>query len=424
MLAACPSTEPPVVPEAPVVPVRGGTLTLDVAEELPALDPHLATSPPGWAIARALHRGLYAYADSAGRQGTEPLPDLATTMPVVDESQRIGRISLLGKARYPGGAVVSVADAVASLVRLAKSDRGIGPEFKRMFKEAEAEEGKVLVIVSRVPFAQLLDLLAHPQAAIVPVKTANFGGARPLGAGPYDVASVGRLAITLERKTDLVPDPLRPSYVDGLEIKLGREASLTSLELDPGPPDLKAPGAPTSRGARVTSMCVRYLDLEKAGLSSSQHKQVSSALTRLDEIGTGPVASSAVPPVLQTEPSPVVRPSPRGTTPRFDLVVSTSPRDARESAALRKVLPNARVRTVAVGVLYGRGPLPSKGAFVRTWCADWPDALAIQRSPAGKGTSLPLWWPTEEVLIGDRIRGSVGSPMFPRGDPTALWLGP
>lgn len=429
ILSGCPApTQPPAAPtpdgEPSIVPVAGGTLVLTVAGELPPFDPHLAVTPAAWATARALHRGLYAYPDAAGRQGAEPLPDIADGSPEVEEGGVMALIPLKKGVRFSDGAEMAAVDVVASLTRLMKSDRGIGPELKRVLGDVVADEGGAGVrMTARGSVDQVVDLLAHPQAAILPRGTGALGKARnPIGAGPYRISAQTPTVTTLTRRPSLNVDPLRPAYADRIEVRAGGAPSPTSIELDPGPPDLLDPDAVEAPGATVASMCVRFLDIERAGLNAAQRAQVITATRRLAEIGTGPRASSAIPPILQDGPPPTIAETKPTATPAFDLIASSSPRDTKETAALKRVLPRIRVKIVPVGSLYGGGPIPA-GARIRTWCADWPDARAIELSPASAETSISLWWPTEHVVIGERVRGWVGSAMFPRGDPTALWVG-
>jgi len=102
---------------------------------------------------------------------------------------------------------------------------------------------------------------------------------------------------------------------------------------------------------------------------------------------------------------------------------------------------------------------------IATWCADWPglagrDVLGTIGGPAGyahlnapavararfasaggssgdgaasawssadaavvaTGALVPLLWTVDEFSLSQRVQGFVASPMWPRGDPTAMWL--
>jgi hypothetical protein len=101
---------------------------------------------------------------------------------------------------------------------------------------------------------------------------------------------------------------------------------------------------------------------------------------------------------------------------------------------------------------------------IATWCADWPglagrDVLGTIASPAGyahlrapavaraiasaeaatpegaphawaaadasavgSGALVPLLWTADEFTMSQRLQGFVAAPMWPHGDPTAMWL--
>lgn len=424
-LSACPGAPAPITTTAPTrAPVRGGALTLLVAGDLDALDPHLAATPASWTVARALHRGLYAYPDIAGRTGTEPLPDLATSAPIVDADGKGARIIVSPVTRFASGARVRAADVVASLRRVRASDRGIGPALKSALIAVEEVDDLIVHVTPQGAIGRLVDLLAHPQAAIMPAATPALQKVRaPKGAGPYVLATEAPDRYVLRRRTDVVFDAIRPAHPDTIEVRVGPVTTVApgAVVLDGGPPDLVDPAASdVGRTARVATGCVRYLDL--SGTAAGKRRQIAARLARLAAVGANPVARGPVPPLLQARRLPAAAPTRASGQPTLDVVTSTSPRDRAEVAVLRKALPRIRVRAVDPDTLYGGGPAPG-GARIRTWCADWPDALAITRSRAAAATAIPLWWPVERVRIGARIRGFVGSPMFPRGDPTAMWLG-
>lgn len=161
------------------------------------------------------------------------------------------------------------------------------------------------------------------------------------------------------------------------------------------------------------------------------------------------------------------------------LLVGDSERDRGDSAAVVEALQgvgmSVAVDTVPAASLYALHYLASNARTamgIATWCADWPglagraileplsdpqavgmrpaparprvgassarDALAVARRADGDdvvpawaaadaalvrvATTIPLVWPAERVLLGEDLRGWVGSAMHPRGDPTSLWL--
>lgn len=160
---------------------------------------------------------------------------------------------------------------------------------------------------------------------------------------------------------------------------------------------------------------------------------------------------------------------PRGFT--TTLVVADAARDRAEARAIRDALARARIRvrirTVHPANLHPdhyENPGARTPMGVATWCADWPglagrsmlrplaasnaprttrysgmrservdDLLnraggsagrwaAADRAVTASAAIVPLVWVNEVSLLGEQVRGFGASPMFPRGDPTALWL--
>jgi hypothetical protein len=101
---------------------------------------------------------------------------------------------------------------------------------------------------------------------------------------------------------------------------------------------------------------------------------------------------------------------------------------------------------------------------IATWCADWPglagrDVLGTIATPAGyahldgvnvtrafvtalvaspatavaawaaadasvlsTGALVPLIWTADDFALSQRVQGFAAAPMWPHGDPTAIWL--
>lgn len=158
------------------------------------------------------------------------------------------------------------------------------------------------------------------------------------------------------------------------------------------------------------------------------------------------------------------------------LVVGEAARDRRDARAVAEALARARIRVsirrVPGAILYPdryESPSARTPMGIATWCADWPGlsgravlgAIADPRAPRATRYSglraaavaravdealaaparnaphawaradraavsaagvVPLAWVGETVVLSARLRGWTGSPAFPRGDPTALWI--
>ncbi|HJT37315.1 MAG TPA: ABC transporter substrate-binding protein [Actinomycetota bacterium] len=154
-----------------------------------------------------------------------------------------------------------------------------------------------------------------------------------------------------------------------------------------------------------------------------------------------------------------------------EIVVASSPRDRAEVGILRGLLARAGVNVKPVyepaAVLYPsfyERPAAGVPMGIATWCADWPGlagrdvlgtiatatgyahlsdpdvtralAAANDASPASAtaawaaadaavvqtGALVPLIWTADDFALSQRVQGFTAAPMWPRGDPTQIWL--
>jgi hypothetical protein len=161
----------------------------------------------------------------------------------------------------------------------------------------------------------------------------------------------------------------------------------------------------------------------------------------------------------------------RNATLKTRLVVAGSPRDRAEAAIVRGLLARAGIAVTPVYVppavlypSYYEQPSARVPMGIATWCADWPGlagrdvlgAIAARggyahlRSPAvaraiaeasahppasaqtawasadaatvATGALVPLLWTADEFALSQGLQGFVAAPMWPHGDPTAMWL--
>lgn len=484
---ACPAADP--AQRSPGErPIRGGTLRVGLAADPDGLDPHAAVRPSAWFVARAVHRGLMAFPSAAdAATGARPVPDLAEAPPV--RQGRSWRFTLRPDLAFRDGRALAARDVVASIDRSRATRRGVGRFFRGI--SATAPDARTVVIDGGG--ADLLWLLAQPQAAILPADTPPWGvdATQIVGAGPYKIERFepGR-RVTLVRNARWGEDDVRRAFVDRIELSVGRAGATArnaiaggdlDLILDPGPPDQSVPAVPDQRVGIQVSSCVRYLFLNNAVApfnSVTARRAVAMAIDRAKLPGVPEAAAPATgvlpPPVFGSSTVSLPAPNPKEAArawkarPAVTLTVADAPRDRAEAAAIRRALARARiavrVRTVAPALLYpdhyerGRTQMG-----IATWCAEWPglagrSALSpLVRSNASRATRLsgirskaidaalsgardaagwraadravvasaaiiPLTWPFEVSPLGARLRGWAASPMFPRGDPTALWL--
>lgn len=475
--------------------MRGGVLRVALAEDLDSLDPQRAARPSSWFFARALHRGLLTFPNEPVPAGARPVPDIASAPPMVSADGLRYTFRLRADARFGGTAPrrVLAADVVASMRRLARAGVGIASMLGDI-EAVRAIDPATAVFTLRRPMNDLEWILAQPQAAIVPARTAPAGSTDAVSippTGPYRIESyVPERSLTLVRNEAWHPagDPARAAYVDRIEAAIGTAEG--DLVVDPGPPD--AVSNERIAGERVVqsiASCVRYLFVDPRSEpfgSRAARAAVAHALERagLVRAGSGAIpASRLLPPsVTGSTTTPVIPEDldaarrslaaagrPRGFSGA--LIVGDSARDRADAAAIRRSLARAgirisvrRVPPAALYPLYYTDSTREVSMGIATWCADWPgnagrDVLTgvTEMRPAGGAISnsfrraiasagaaaptvaqeawaaadrdvvssavvMPLMWPAEEVMASQRVRGLRGAPMWPRGDPTGVWL--
>ncbi|HEV2685039.1 MAG TPA: ABC transporter substrate-binding protein, partial [Actinomycetota bacterium] len=153
------------------------------------------------------------------------------------------------------------------------------------------------------------------------------------------------------------------------------------------------------------------------------------------------------------------------------IVVASSPRDRAEVGILRALLARAgitlRTQLVPAATLYPsyyERPAVRVPMGIATWCADWPglagrDVLGTIGTPAGyahlsngnvtralaaasdaptananaawaaadaavvsTGALVPMIWTADDFALSRRVQAFTAAPMWPHGDPTAMWL--
>jgi hypothetical protein len=83
--------------------------------------------------------------------------------------------------------------------------------------------------------------------------------------------------------------------------------------------------------------------------------------------------------------------------------------------------------TIAVPTGYAHlGGLNITRALAFASDAPQPEAAtrwaAADAAAVATGALVPLVWPSDDFALSQRVQGFTAAPMWPRGDPTALWL--
>lgn len=219
--AACTSSDPPAPPDgqgpdtsAPVEPTTDDTLRLGI-RPVDSLDPAdvVPTSQSAMVAADLLFDSLTAIDpqtdDAVPALAVESRPDAAST---------VWTFPLRTDARFSDGSPVAASDVKFSLERVARkgssSLAGVRLEIIAGYQEflagttpdiagIVAVDASTVQITTRVPYAQLAQLLASPLYGIVPQKAVEALGSafrdQPVGSGPYAFESVDGTTRVLRR---------------------------------------------------------------------------------------------------------------------------------------------------------------------------------------------------------------------------------
>ena len=184
---------------------HAATLVVATDRDPDSLDPAFAYASESWQVLVNAGEGLVAYRRAGGAAGTEVVPGLAESMPVVSDGGRRLTFTLRRDARFgpPANRTVRPSDVKASLERLFLA-RSPGRALFRAIRGSDAFErtgsggisgivardatGEVEVSLTRAD-PSILHVLALPFAFVVPRGTpaADQSTARVASAGPYRI---------------------------------------------------------------------------------------------------------------------------------------------------------------------------------------------------------------------------------------------
>ena len=448
-LTACPGnnelapSRSPGRSATPAVGARGGTLRVLLSQDVDAIDPQRAGAPASFGLARAMHRGLMAFASTADADGAVVVPDLAETGPEVSADGLRYTFRLREGIGFgpPASRPVRAADVKAGLERIftarspfaryfgviAGADAMASGRANSLSGVVAPDERTVVVTLVR-PANDFLSLLALPAASAVTPGLAPIARPKDISpSGPYRLATddgyVPERSIHLVRNRDWSEgsDPVRLAYVDEI-----------TLEIDPDPNDIvsriasgrahlagdalpasTATGAiPTDRVVREPHSCLRYLFMNTriAPFTSGRVRAaVAQAVDRAAVAATygpspdaAPAATILPPTVTGFDASrPVPAADPAGarktlTDARYGsgfatrLVVGDTGLDRAQASAVRAALAEAGIRvTISIVPIasvyedYYEVPAAKVPMGIATWCTDWP-------GPGGRGSLQQL----------------------------------
>jgi peptide/nickel transport system substrate-binding protein len=266
-------------------PVRGGTFRVVGAEDVDHLATTSSVSTRAWWLFQAFTRELVSYRASADfKVVTQVAPDLVEMLPTeenggisqdgltytfhlkrgvrwnttpprdiaADDVVRGFKLLCNPVNPSPGGNLYEVIRGLTSFCEMfARVPSAVG-DVKRFIETHDIEgvrapDDATVVFLLQQPASDFLNLLADTYATPAPVEYLNYLPDSPefrqhtISNGPYQIVKYtsGR-EIVLERNPvwNANTDPLRPAYVDRIEIRLGLDEQLVQLQIEAGLADV------------------------------------------------------------------------------------------------------------------------------------------------------------------------------------------
>jgi YVTN family beta-propeller protein len=236
---------------------RGGTLVFDDTVVERELDP--ATAYGNWGLLSMTNDGLVGFKHVGGSEGSQLVPDLATSLPTPTDAGKTYAFQLRKGIRFSNGSLLKASDVRSTFERLFKagtprldyyaSIRG-GSACSKHPKACDLSNGIVtddeagtVTFHLTAPDPEFLYRLAIPFASIVPAGTPlSKDGRRPVPAtGPYVIRSATpkRLILARNRHFRVWNAIARPDgYANRIEVSIGSEPGRATTEVGRGAVDV------------------------------------------------------------------------------------------------------------------------------------------------------------------------------------------
>ena len=238
---------------------RGGTLRYTNLGFDPTLDPATAYSPAVWSLLNTTNDGLVGFKHVGGSEGTQLVPNLATSLPTPTDAGKTYVFQLRKGIRFSSGSLLKPSDVRSTFERMFKAgtprpDYYVsivgGSECSKQPKACDLSRGIVtddgagtVTFHLTAPDPEFLYRLAIPFASIVPAGTPlSKGGTQPVPAtGPYVIQSVTpkRLILVRNRHFRVWNAIARPDgYADRIEFSVGSNPGRATTDVERGTLDL------------------------------------------------------------------------------------------------------------------------------------------------------------------------------------------
>ena len=240
---------------------QGGTLNVDLPNDVDYTDPALDYLSTGWEIEYATCLKLMNYPDANGPKGSQLVPEAAAGFPKVSNSGKTYDFTVkAGFTKFSNGAPVTAANFKAAIDRDAdpKMQSPAVPFFSDVVGSSKSPVSGVKVKGSHIIFnlthaaPDFLARMAMPFFCAVPTNLAHDpnGVLAPPSAGPYYIANrVPNKSITIKKNPYYKGK--RPHNVNEIVYNVGNSLAATYLRAQQGATDYAAGGIPPASYAEA-----------------------------------------------------------------------------------------------------------------------------------------------------------------------------
>jgi ABC-type transport system substrate-binding protein len=250
---------------------QGGTLNIDLPNDVDYTDPALDYLSTGWEIEYATCLKLLNYPDANGAKGSQLVPEAATGFPKVSNNGKTYDFNVkAGYTKFSNGQPVTAANFKAAFDRNAdpKMQSPAVPFFSDVVGSAKSPvsgvkvSGSHLIINLTHASPDFLARVAMPFFCAIPTNLPHDpnGVLAPATAGPYYIADrVPNKSITVKKNPYYKGK--RPHNVNQINYTIGNSLPATYLRVQQGATDYAAAGIPPASYAEAA---------KKYGINKSQ----------------------------------------------------------------------------------------------------------------------------------------------------------
>jgi ABC-type oligopeptide transport system substrate-binding subunit len=239
----------------------GGTINIDLRNDVDYTDPALSYYAPGWELEFATQLKLVNYPDAAGPRSSQLTPEAAAGFPKISSNGKVYDFTVNANfTKFSDGKAVTAANFKAAFDRIA--DPKMQSPAQAFMSDIVGSDktpvsgvrvrGNHLVVTLKKAAPDFLARMAMPFFSAIPTNLAHDpnGVETPASAGPYYVASRTANKSIIVKKNPYYKGK-RPHNVNQFVYTVGNSLEAIRLRVEQGESDYAADGIPPSAYAEV-----------------------------------------------------------------------------------------------------------------------------------------------------------------------------